>query len=518
MPATNDVEQLLVQLGRDWPAEATLVDRVLDRLGDGPPLMSKPPLSPGRRRWPRRLPQWAAAALLLLGLGVAWWLAADPGSLHAQVADAMRRARSLYVAGYVLVPAAEEDAGGEPQRTTATEAWFLRDRGFRYDLPGETRLGDTRYRYRFDRRQRVLYRFAPVDLQELLDERLAATATARALGQAQRFPVADAEIAGRPCAAFLVEAARGVAGPEPPAIRHRAIILVNDLNQIARVEHQLLRDERWTTTYVEEWSYDVPIDEAVFAADFGDDVRVVDAEQIFADLVDLQRAVHVSEVEGVLYAVHRIARFEGGGVAVMSSVRGTPALLEEYPLTRRQVQPGLELVEGPAANYDASPQGSGYFRIPLAYAQHQGIDVQWWIQVPRDGNPHVFDISSEQVWIAAGIQPRGAFGEVQRGNQLGWLTRRLQLDVPREEPPRSLADIAADAYADIAILEAIPNRRLHLGVKHSEPSGEAVQHFGRPDDTTPADFQAAVARHVAHWFQRDRDWERRRQQEQAEKP
>jgi hypothetical protein len=141
----------------------------------------------------------------------------------------------------------------------------------------------------------------------------------------------------------------------------------------------------------------------------------------------------------------------------------------------------------------------------LASANHQGIDVQWWMQVPRGQPENYFESGSDQVWIDAGVTPWGEYANThrdQRGviNHLMW---RLTLKVPKPPALPTLHAIAEGAYADVAMLDALPpfDRNLDLGV--DDTGGQPVGKRGTTSDTTSAQFAEAVGRHVAWWFHRD---------------
>src|SRR6185312_15791401 len=115
---------------------------------------------------------------------------------------------------------------------------------------------------------------------------------------------------------------------------------------------------------------------------------------------------HLEERSGFLYGVHRAQRFDGG-IFLVTSVRGTQETLKEFPLTRRGLRPGLYLDDGPGVNLKSSPQGDIYFSLDLAEASHQGVDVRWWVLVPRGAPSTCFDVGPGKVKVPVGISPRG---------------------------------------------------------------------------------------------------------------
>ena len=184
----------------------------------------------------------------------------------------------------------------------------------------------------------------------------------------------------------------------------------------------------------------------------------------------------------------------------MSSVRGTADTLTKYPLTRRPIGPGLIFAQGPAVNYEASPQGDGYFRIDLARTDHQGVNVCWWVLVPRGTSPTHFDVAPGKVKLPVGVTPHGEFAKANFADKDGvihHLTWDIVIDLPRPEHLPPLDAVAKHVYADLSSLEAIPFRQLDMGVKDDS------QQLIEPDKTTAAAFSEAVAAHIRMWHERD---------------
>ena len=321
----------------------------------------------------------------------------------------------------------------------------------------------------------------------------------------ERDPAADRTLKNERLTAYRLTRTAQYADRDFKEGRRRLIVFLDPRSRIARVENLQQQKGAWLATSVDEWSYDVPIDPKLFEPNFGSGVKIVDSDRAFDDLVDLQKAVHVENRSGLIYAVHRIERFEGGGLLVMSSVRGDEETLKKFPLQRRMIQLGLFHDDGPAINYLGSSQGDGYFRIVLASASHQGIEVQWWMQVPRGQPENYFETGSNRVWIDAGVTPWGEYANTHRDqagviHHLAW---RLKLKVPKPQPLPTLKAIAESVYADIALLDALPpfDRNLDLGI--DETTGQPVRKTGTTSDTTPAQFAEAVARHVRWLFRQD---------------
>jgi len=184
-------------------------------------------------------------------------------------------------------------------------------------------------------------------------------------------------------------------------------------------------------------------------------------------------------------------------------VRGTEAMLKQYPLKRRMIQAGRYIIDPPGANWRASPQGDGYFRITLAAADHKGIHVQWWMIVPRGTKPTWFEDDDGRVKLPLGITPQGAYAENHTDehgvtHHIRW---EIALDVPRPVTLPTLNEIVSRVHADVAPLEPVFQKYLDLGVE--DKNGVPTARLGSTDDVTRAEFAEAVAEHICFWQRGD---------------
>jgi len=501
MKSDSDIERTLEQFGRNWPRSNSIAESVLRRL-EG----EKRPPGPSPMTGKRSARALLAAAALLAMVGAWFYFGAESNSLSAQVIKAMDRAKSLDAVRSIReIGPNGEDRGLQK----ATEARFVEGQGFRYDWGEEIWVGNDTSFWRFNRRTKAAFRSTSGGIRKLLNDWFDVHKFALELqNDSQRDPAADTTVKNEHLRAYQLIPKAPYADQAFKEGRERIFVFLDSRSRIARMEELDLQNGAWRTAWVDEWSYDVPIDPKSFEPNFGPSVKIVDTDGAFDELVDLRQAVHVEDHAGLIYAVHRIERFEGGGLLVMSSVRGDEETLKKFPPERRMLQPGLYHVDGPATNYDASPQvPPGCFRIPLARASHQGIDLQWWIQIPRYKPANYFEVGADRVWIMAGITPwpfgkyaaahRNARGVIE---QILW---KMQLKVPRPQPLPTLSAIAPSVYADMAALGALPAFDFSLDLGVDESSGQPVSKRGSPADTTPSQFAKAVEGHVRWWFRQD---------------
>jgi len=489
MKSTVEIEQILERLGKEWPAASSLVDGVMRDI-------ESQPVRPKLRtlRWPLMKSLLATAASLAV-LAVLWWTFHGGNTLYAQAIDGIRRARTFHMTTTV-----QPDADKPAQQVM--QSWYVRGVGFREEVGPEVRLGNQKNLWTFVKGSKLAIRSQSHDIDDIVD-RMLNNETLQLLKQEQieRYPVGDQKIDGRPCQAYLLAKFERATDPDWKTGKKRMVILLDDQSRIVRAVAEVRSQDHWVAQFTTDWKYDVQVDPALFEPHFGDDVKIVDADAVFDEFVDLQKAVYREERSGLWYAIHGAERFQGGGILVVSSVRGTAETLKKYPLTPpRPIRPGLYFSDGPADNYRASPQGDGYFRIDLASADHQGIDVRWWVLVPRGTPPTHFDVAPGKVKLPVGITPNGEFAKANFADERGvihHLTWDIVLDLPEPKSLPTLDVIARRVYADQIALEAIPFKYLDMGPK------DHYEQFSEPGKTTAAEYSKAVATHIRGWMQND---------------
>jgi beta-lactamase regulating signal transducer with metallopeptidase domain len=229
----------------------------------------------------------------------------------------------------------------------------------------------------------------------------------------------------------------------------------------------------------------------------------VDIDDAFEKLTAVENAVHTEQREGLIYTIHQAKRFENGGVLIMSSVRGTGETLQKYPLSQGNYN------GGPAKNWVPSPQGAEHFRLVLADANHLGVDVQWWIMVPRGRLPNWFEDKDGRVRLELGITPQGEYAKANHADErgvIGQFNWTLPLNVPKPEQLPLLDDIVASVHSDLTKLKAsIFARKLNMGVKYVRLT--PTSQFGSPDEVSSEEFVKATREHWEWWERGDVDFQ-----------
>jgi hypothetical protein len=505
MNSHDEVEKMLERLGSAWPPGDSVVEGVLRAIRSDPPRRASQPVK--SRRIKRVLALAAGiAAVIVLG-----WLVWPDRSLYGQARAAVHKARTFQM--IVTVPA---DGKKPEQRFMAL--WYERGVGFREEHPSEIAIGNAKKSWRYLKDAKLAFESCGNSIPDLVDHVLdSEVGNALKNAKYERYAAGDQLVDGQTCQAYLMTKVEPQIDVELKAGKRRMVLLLDDRSRIVRIKTEMRSGDRWIARVISDWRYDVPIDRALFEPRFGADVRVVDADAAFDRFVDLDKAVHREEQRGLWYAIHQVKRFEGGGIFVVSSVRGTDATLRKYPLKRRNLGRFGVAVDGPATNIRRSfnpadrtnldplnpADGLPGWGIELASVDHQGINVKWWVLVPLPNPPpgvKPFDAGEGKVKIRVGINSwNNAYGKdygfEDADGVMHDLIWDIELAVPEPKSLPTLEAITRQVYADVRALDAVPFKYLNMGNRDS--------HGGLPSDLnkiTAADFTAAAADDV-RWYQ-----------------
>ncbi len=489
MNSQADIEKLLERLGSEWPDDGSIVESVMQEVT---------PIRRNSKRYRRRFVMkisTAIAASVAIAVSL-WWGLSGGNSLYAEVMAAVRKARTIHSIQYVQPKDADEPV-------KVSESWYERGVGYRLDQPTHVRLGNEECFWTFDKERQVATRFQSGGIKEATESMFSdIDQLARRLeDDFERYPKGDRSIQGRTCRAYLLAKLDRYADQGLKDGRRRMFVFVDEESRPVRAAIQSRDGDQWRTESFSDCTYDEPIDASLFQPSFGDGVKIVDADKAFDAFADPASAVHREERDGLIYAIHRVERFENGGVLVVSSVRGTKETLKEFPLTSHRFRPGVHVVHGPAERYQASPLGGGFIRHNLAFATHQGIEVFWWVLLPRNTPPNHFEVSPGRIKLNVGVTPQGEYAKARHADEQGvihYMTWDVELDVPRPAKLPTLKEIAGRVHADLVTLDSVPVRFLLLGDRHEGKSSDV-------DEMSSAEYSKATAKMIRSWSKFDFD-------------
>lgn len=484
MTSHTDIEGTLERLGQAWPQADSLVSRVLAGVESQPLPVSQPVRS---GYWKQVVLCATASAVVTI---VSFFIRSDH-SLQAQVCDAVRKARSFQM--QITTPA-EKDKPGQ----LVLGLWYERGVGFREEDSSRVTIADARGTWRYVKDKKLAVQSHDKGIAEHF-ERILDTEIGQLMkgSKYERFAAADQDVNGQPCQAYLVSKIEPQIDKQLHAGTRRFIVLLDDQSRLMRLLNEVQTDNKWVVQTIHDCQYDQPIDASKFAPQFGDDVRLVDADAAFNEFVDLSKAVHREERQGVIFAIHQVQRFQGG-VFFVTSVRGSDDTLKKYPLTHRRFAQGLVLVDGPISSYRGGIEpGDPGCTIELASLDHQGINVKCWILLPFDWSEQGF--ADTRLKVPAGFTPNGgAFGRENFTDKDGIThhsTWRVDLDIPTPAVMPTLESITGGVYADCAALDAaVPFKFLNVGNR-----GLMNPRITDLSKLTASQYHAAVVDDIRWW-------------------
>lgn len=527
MRPVNDLENRLAELRQSWPV-GSMVDDVMARVGADPPARNH------RRRLLLGLSTSALAAACLLA---ALLLLNSPRPLLATVREQIEQAQSVHV-----TTVSWDDDGA----SHTIHLWFRRGEGLRVETPDQVIVEDGKTQWSWPRtagepepvvlRQRSAGFFSTGLLAHL------ALPDVQVDWERFRSPEIDQEIDGRPCRGYTIglhdldnlpRSARAVDGRQ-----HRALILAEADGRIDRITLESQRpDAPWKRDREIRIEYDVPIEPNQVAARFPDGARIVDADRAFASLYPLDRALHRVELGGLLLAVHDLQPLQDrDGFLVVSSVRGTPEFLRQYPPKRRPLNPEISFLDVATQPMTNRMWDAKYDIIGLGEANREGVEYRWWAIVPRrfftvtkgqrqylpendqpdpTGGPARLDETPGHARVPLAATYLDDRHKDERGVQrqvATWVT----VPLPADRPPTTWEHAAARTRRDLLVMGTGGVGHLYGVAPDARPDGVTGRPLTvfLPNAISDAEFAAAVRRGLEDV----RDWDEVRSPEPAAEP
>lgn len=509
MRTTDDLDDRLARLREEWPV-GSMVDDVMARIGPGMP-----------RRIPRRRQLLAGlvASALIAAIGLAWLTVVNqPKTLLAAVQDDLKKARTAHL----TITAWDDQGVAYP----VEQIWYRRGDGLRFEGSDRVILEDGTTQWSWSTRPAagetvVIRQRSPGFFTTGIAAKLALP-DIRGDWAKFRTPELDRVVDGRACRGFtlsLADLERLPAGARAADRQeHRARLLAEADGRIDMVTLERRPEGgTWQREREIRIEYDGPVPAEKVAARLPTGARVVDCDQVFESLYPLDRALHRVELGGLILAVHDLQPLKDReGFYVVSSVRGTPEFLEQYPPRRRALNPEIMILDVAFQPMGNRMWGSRYDLIVLGDATRGGVEYSWWVVVPRRS----FQVKDGQRVYLAESDTSTMPGEPGRlddlpgkarvplsaiywdekhrdaqGVQQGVSTWAV-VPVPPDRPPATWEDVAARARRDLLVMgvgSAGWLKGIAADTQSEGQKGRGISSFA-PGAISDADFSAAVRR------------------------
>lgn len=232
---------------------------------------------------------------------------------------------------------------------------------------------------------------------------------------------------------------------------------------------------------------------------------------VFEAAYPLKSALATIEQDGLLLAIHDFQTLEDGGCFIISSVRGTPDFLRQYPPRRRILSflPFRSMLDVAEQSVEGTRMTDLYFFM-LAKADDNGVQYAWWFLLPRkfyrvvDGKrvPAQDLLYSEEHHLLAmpATKVRAPLSAWYRDDRLRdakgvqkEVTAWFDLPVQPGSKPATLAAIAAKTRRDMALMMQGSIGALY-GASSTKP-GFSLVTFD-PESVTDIAYETAVRKHI----------------------
>jgi len=419
-----------------------------------------------------RITKLAAAAVIIGAFGLYLFFGDGQATLYAQVMEAFEQARTIYAVGYSFK---------EGRENKAHELWYQQGLGLRTQeiLHGRmrTRLDDGRYEWEYLQGNDFVVQTESTRKMRLPGE---ITEPGRYLKECTRDPAGDMEIDGSSCRLYTQTRP---AGAESSAVK--SMMWIDDKMRFRRYEEKRLLAGVWQTTEEVSLSYDIPIEQRLFSADFGPGIGIIKARDSIRNLFPIEDAIVVQEVMGLVFAVHELKR-NSNYVFTTVSIRPTDDIRNQL----RNYKPSGErqdlnhygevyLTSWWERKENGDIEERPYVHAMLGYYQVDDVLVRCFASLPKAKWLGV----DEQFELSVGISPVGKLRELLREKGQESRTQVFRplftLPLPVEDTP--VDQIAASIYEKAKLTAALKPISL-------EP---------KPSSITSEEFAAKVEQELA---------------------
>lgn len=390
-------------------------------------------------------------AASIVGMIVILVLITEPQSLYAQMNEALEKVRTVHAVGKTMRNGRWE---------TVYEVWWKRGVGLlmQQNQKGKNQIliddGERQWKYTSGDDFAIESKNRNTHPMKELTEALNLDEFRQALSNE---PTGRVVINGVECQVYEWS---------NPEQTYRAIVYIDEKNLARRYEDFSRTDgQDWVVRELCDFDYDVEIDDARFAPEFGPNVSIIRPDAAVEKKFDLKTAIYTKEVVGLFFAVHEFRRGENGFVYLVCSTRPTEETIRQFGVVEDHgskhgdftMMSSWERME----NHEIRT-----YNIPVTLASGcwKGIYVGWHVLVPRCSWPE----NRSQCPISMSIHSRGSLAENFRKQGLPFYRKfnpLVTLHLPDDE--LSLSTIIANVHAETLSLEPVMTElNLDLG---SEP-------------------------------------------------
>jgi len=389
--------------------------------------------------------QCAAAAVLIVASFV--MLHSSETRLYAQVSKTMGNARTIHYIG-------QEMHNGKWQNTA--EIWCKKgvgERRIEWDKNKETvTVNNGQYTWKYTTGNSFAIRDKSSGVEMGLSAEL--HELEKYLKMCQRESSGDMIIDGFQCDLHVATSHTDLhlATKGDDAEEFRMMFWIDSQKKLRRCEKRTPQNDEWVLDAIGEIEYDVELDPTLLRADFGREVKIIEAEEKLDEYFSLDETVFTRETIGLIFAIHKVKRYQSDMLYIVCSLRPTEETRREFRYQGRSTYGGFNLDISWKQIEPSSGHVRWYQHVNLGRIGHTGLDARWYLLAPKGLGAERIDQCELKVRIEAGRDHK-------RHRTASGLSREetfkplATLSLPEEHT--SLAQVLDDVYGATQSLESI---------------------------------------------------------------
>lgn len=380
-----------------------------------------------------RITKLAAAVVIIGAFGSYLFFGNDQATLYAQVMDVLGETRTVHLVGERL---------RNGQLIKEEELWYVRDKGivrtfWHNGQKSSVLIDDGKHMWYYskvnDVTTRSKSRRGSIEVIEYLLE------INNFKSAVERDSNNDKIIDGIMCKAYVISST--------PKTRIDRFWLDESKRVRIYEKSRLGGDGQWHIMSICRAEYNIPIEPNIFVVDFVSSAKKIHADTLIEEKFDLNKAVFSKETDGLIFAVHELAKCENNITYIVCSVRPTEEVRDKAKTYGSYT--------GRMHGYiDWLPlwKAEQYYPMSLLQMYHDGLFVRWNLMVPRTSS----SAKAEEFEVGVRIKYEGRLANKREQENMPTEVIFDPITVlPFEKQQLLLEKVIADTYSEYERLQPL---------------------------------------------------------------
>lgn len=315
----------------------------------------------------------AAAAVIIGAFGSYLFFGWGQATIYAQVIEAIENARTIHAVTKSL---------NNGQWEKDAEVWYengkgIVETGWRNGEKTLTRIDNGQYSWEYHAGNDYARRSNTIDPIGVARKLLNVDSFKK---QAIRESDKDKIVDGTRYIAYVLSS---------PQNNYRILTWLDETNRVRGWEKiHLLDNGQWETYRIGEVEYNIVLNPKVFTPNFGEDVKIVELDNMLDLYSDLDEALFTREELGLIFAVHELVRCEGDLIFAISSIRPIDTWRKRVGSSDSAAWNYGSYHFGSAwKRFDNYGRGRSFQQVDLGEIYYAGLQVKWTLFFPQGFEP-----------------------------------------------------------------------------------------------------------------------------------